>query len=140
MTPPPKHTVGWRVLAAIVAGGMLGTGIRLAIDLAMPHGPTGFPWGTLLVNVTGSLLLGALVATLWTRPTTPDWLRAGLGVGVLGAFTTFSAVMVSVVTLAVSGERMLAWGYLVASVVLGIGAAALGLRAGRPNPTIAVDE
>jgi CrcB protein len=119
---------------------MLGTGLRLSIEVAIPHEPDGFPWATLLVNVAGSFALGMLVATVWSRSAAPSWLKAGLGAGVLGAFTTFSAVMVSMVALAVSGEWMLAAGYLVASAVLGIGAAALGLRAGRPNPSIAVDE
>jgi fluoride exporter len=119
---------------------MLGTGLRLVVDLALPPAPDGFPWSTLLINVSGSFLLGMLVATLWSRPTTPDWLKAGVGAGVLGGFTTFSAVMASSVALAASGEWMLVGGYLLASVVLGIAAAAIGLRAGRPHPTIGVDE
>ena len=86
------------------------------------------------------ILLGLLVGTVWPRPTTPSWLRAGLGVGMLGSFTTFSAVMVSAVSLSASHEWMLAVGYLVASVALGLGAAALGLRLGRPAISIGVDE
>lgn len=119
---------------------MLGTGLRLAIDLVLPPEANGLPWGTLLINVVGSLVLGLLVATLWGRPGTPSWLKSGLGVGALGAFTTFSAVMVSAVAMSASGQWMLAAGYLVASVVLGIGAAALGLTFGRPGTTIGVDE
>jgi fluoride exporter len=120
---------------------MVGTGLRLAIDVALPGEPDGFPWGTLLVNVAGSFLLGSLVSTLWTRPRTPSWIKAGLGAGLLGAFTTFSAVMVSLVALTTSGQWMLAAGYVIASVVLGLAAAALGLEAGRrPNTTIGVDE
>jgi CrcB protein len=138
MSPTPKPALEWRVLAAVMVGGMVGTGARVAIELVLPS--EGFPWGTLLVNVAGSVVLGLLVSTLWNRRSTPDWLKAGLGAGVLGAFTTFSAVMVSMVALGDSGQWMLAVGYLVASVVLGIGAAALGLRAGRPNPAIGVDE
>lgn len=115
---------------------MLGTGARLAIDLAFTAEV--FPWHTLVINVVGSFVLGALVGTLWA--TTPSWLKAGLGVGLLGSFTTFSAVMVSAVSLSAANEWMLAAGYLVASVALGLGAATLGLRVGRPNTTIGVDE
>lgn len=123
-----------------MVGGMLGTAARLAIDLAFPQPPTSFPWATLVINVAGSFVLGALVSTVWTRPTTPTWLRAGLGVGALGAFTTFSAVMVSAVALSASGQWMPAAGYLLASVVLGLAAATVGLRLARPNTTIGVDE
>lgn len=59
-TPRP----GWREFAAVVIGGMLGTALRLAIDLAFPHESAGFPWGTLAINVVGSFLLAALVSTL----------------------------------------------------------------------------
>lgn len=131
---------GWRDTLGVLVGGMLGTGLRLAAEVGLPHQPDSFPWATLLVNVVGSFALGALVATLWTRFATPSWLKAGLGAGVLGSFTTFSAVMASMVALGVSGQWMLAAWYLVASVVLGVGAAALGLRSGRPNPAIGVDE
>jgi CrcB protein len=124
----------------VAVGGILGTAARLAVDLAFPHEEDAFPWNTLAINVLGSFILGALVGTLWARATTPPWLRAGLGVGVLGSFTTFSAVMVSAVSLSTANEWMLAVGYLVASVVLGLGAAALGLRVGRPNTVIGVDE
>ena len=140
VTQPPRPAVGWAELVAVLVGGMLGTGLRLAIDLALPHQTDAFPWGTLALNVVGSFLLAVLVSTLWTNPGTPPWLKAGLGAGLLGAFTTFSAVMVSLVALTASGHWMLAAGYLVASVVLGLVAAALGLSVGRRNPIIGVDE
>jgi CrcB protein len=140
VTTPPRAAAGWPALAAVVVGGMLGTGLRLGIDLALPQAPDGFPWTTLLVNVAGSFALAVVVATVWTQPSTPSWLRAGLGAGLLGAFTTFSAVMVSLVALAAFGQWMLAVGYLVASAALGLGAAALGFKAGRPNPIIGADE
>jgi CrcB protein len=120
-------------LVAVLAGGAVGTGLRLAVDLALPHSASAFPLGTLLVNVAGSLLLGALVARVW--PVAPTWLRAGLGVGVLGSFTTFSALAVSVVTLTEAGAGAVALGYVALSLVGGILAAALGIRlARRPTP------
>jgi fluoride exporter len=86
-------------------------------------------------------VLAILVSRFW--PIAPDWLRAGLGPGVVGGFTTFSAVMVSMVTLAASNQIVLALGYLALTLVLGFGAAALGFWIGRKRgavPTIQVDE
>ena len=77
-------------------------------------------------------LLAVLVARVWS--TAPSWLKAGLGVGLLGSFTTFSAFAVSLVSLTTAGEGMSALGYLVLTLVLGLGAAWLGLALGRPTP------
>jgi len=115
-------------LLAVFAGGVLGTAARLFFDYAVPHGDTGFPLSTLIINVVGSALLGFLVARVW--PTAPPWLRAGLGAGVLGSFTTFSAVVVAVVTLTDGGRMLVAAVYLALSLVLGFAAAAAGLRVG----------
>lgn len=136
-----RVAVGWREVVAVLLGGMLGTGIRLAVDLLLPHGGNQFPVGTLLVNTVGSFTLGLLISMVWARPGLPYWMKAGAGVGLLGAFTTFSAVMVSLVSQAASGQWMLAAGYLIASVVLGLLAAAVGLRLGRqPEAPDWVDE
>jgi CrcB protein len=119
-------------LLAVVLGGILGTGLRLAIDqLVVPDSP--FPWATLLINVVGSFLLGVLVARVW--PSAPAWLRAGLGTGLLGSFTTFSALIVGLLTMTAAGMTVLAIVYLVASLVLGFAAAMLGIRLGVPGPT-----
>ena len=118
-----------RELLAVVLGGMLGTGLRLLVDVLIPHGDAGFPVSTLLVNVAGSFALGLLVSRLWAHA--PRWLKAGLGTGLIGSFTTFSSLMVSLVAQASLGLWMLAAGYLVLSLVLGFAAAALGLRLGR---------
>jgi CrcB protein len=117
---------------AVVAGGLIGTGLRVGLDLALPHPADQFPWSTFLVNVAGSLALGLLVARVW--PIAPPWLRFGLGTGLLGSFTTFSALAASVVTLTAGGDPLLALGYLVASLVVGIGAAVAGLRIGTRPP------
>lgn len=126
-------------LLAVLLGGLLGTGLRLAIDAALPHTDTSFPWSTLLINLVGSFVLAFLVARVW--PTAPAWLRAGLGTGVLGSFTTFSALIVSLLTLTRAGMPLLALVYLVASIAGGLAAALLGLRIGsRTTPGLAVDE
>ncbi|MFO7689327.1 MAG: CrcB family protein [Cryobacterium sp.] len=121
-----------RLILAAFGGGIVGTSLRLGADLALPHGDTALPVGTLLVNVLGALLLGFLVGGLWTRPGTPNWVKVAAGPGLLGSFTTFSAVMVSVVGLGSAGLWSRAGVYLAASVLLGLLAAAAGLALSRP--------
>ncbi len=95
---PGPRPVGWgavtRVgagaLAAVSAGGVLGALARYGLAVAWPHHGGSFPWPTFLVNVSGCLLIGALMVTVPHRPL----LRPFLGVGVLGGYTTFSAYAV----------------------------------------------
>ena len=133
---------GWREFVAVGVGGMLGTGIRLLADVLIPHGNTEFPLSTLVVNVVGAFFLGLLVSSIWTRPRTPNWLKAGLGTGLIGSFTTFSALIVSLLAEATQGMWWLAVLYLLLSLLIGFAAAALGLRLGHhapPEPDL-VDE
>ena len=124
---------------AVLVGGLAGTGLRLGIDSLLPHtSPGTFPLSTLLINVTGSFVLALLVARAW--PTAPGWLRFGLGTGLLGSFTTFSALIVSLVQLSFEFPAIAVL-YLGASLVLGLGAAWIGLRLGGRRPaSITVDE
>ncbi len=124
-----------RALLAVLIGGAIGTALRLGIDLALPV--TAFPFSTLIVNTVGAFVLAVLVARVW--PVAPDWLRAGLGAGLLGSFTTFSAIAVSVVALADAGEWMPAIAYLAATLILGLAAAALGLKLGPARPAAVID-
>jgi CrcB protein len=128
---------------AVLLGGIIGTGLRLALGQVLPNGDTVFPWATLVTNYLGSFVLGFLVARVW--PTAPDWLRGGLGTGVIGSFTTFSALMVSLLTLTRAGMPLLAVLYLLVSLAGGLAVAVLGLRLGaRPGgpaaPPLEVDE
>lgn len=116
-----------RSLLAVLVGGLVGTGLRLGADVLAP-----LEWATLAVNVIGSFVLAVLVARLWPR--VPEWMRAGLGPGLLGSFTTFSAVAV----FAVQAPLPIALAYVAVSVILGAGAALLGLWAGR-RPTAPID-
>jgi len=115
-----RDAVSWRTLLAVVVGGMLGTGLRLVADLLIQQ-----PLSTLVVNVVGSLVLGYLVARVW--PTASGWLKAGIGPGLLGSFTTFSALAVILANYGPTVEGAL---YLAATLVLGLGAAFAGLRLG----------
>ena len=119
-------------LLAVVLGGLLGTGLRLTLDTLLPHSDASFPWSTLIINLVGSVALGFLVARVW--PTAPAWLKAGLGPGLIGSFTTFSALIVSLLTLTRAGMPVTALVYLLVSIVGGLLAAAIGLRVGRTSP------
>ncbi|WP_395245362.1 fluoride efflux transporter FluC [Agromyces sp. MMS24-K17] len=119
-----------RASLAVAIGGLIGTGLRLGFDLAFPHPDDAFPVETLLINLTGAFALGVLAGGLWRRPSTPQWVKAGVGAGVLGSFTTLSAVAAAVVVLGREGAWWTAGGYLLASVAGGLAAAALGLRVG----------
>ncbi len=98
---------------------------------ALPFSPGGWPWATLLVNLTGCLLVGVLTGVLANRSPEPAWARPFLAVGVLGGFTTFSAFAVEVVGLGDAGALLPAAGYVLASVVGGVLAVAAGIRAVR---------
>ena len=119
------------VLAAIAAGGVAGSEARYALGLALPHVQGGWPLATFLINVSGSLVLGALMAAL-TELTPPNrLLRPFLGVGVLGGWTTFSTAMVDVVALVRAGRPAVALGYLVGTAPAALLAAAAGATIAR---------
>ncbi|MBO0980935.1 CrcB family protein [Microbacterium sp. SD291] len=118
-----------RLLLLVFAGGAIGTAARLAIGVWIPDAG-GFPIATLLVNVLGSLLIGVLAARL---PGTTG-LRVFLGTGMLGGFTTYSAFMTGTIALWTDAP-LLAFAYAAGSLVLGLVAAAVGLRIGRPRGT-----
>ena len=106
-------------------GGVLRHGINLACARFL--GPA-FPWGTIAVNVVGSLLMGALAGWLayradaqWSQP-----VRLFLATGILGGFTTFSAFSLDAVLLWERGASMLAVGYVLGSVLLSLAGLALG--------------
>ncbi|MFI7070201.1 CrcB family protein [Micromonospora sediminicola] len=113
------------VLAVIAAGGALGALARAGVQAAVPHPPTGFPWATFGVNVTGCLLIGVLMAVLTARPAGP-LARPFLGVGVLGGFTTFSAYAVDAQRLVTAGAAGTALAYLALTVLGALVAVAVG--------------
>lgn len=108
-----------RILLAVASGGALGSLLRWLAETALPAAAGGVPWATVLVNVVGSAVLGAVVALLGSGAPTR---RAFLGTGVLGGFTTFSTYAVQVALL---GQVVpaLALGYAVLTPVLCVGAA-----------------
>lgn len=121
----------WRAWLAVAVGGLAGTELRYGLGVAFPESAGAIPWTTLGINVAGSFMLAALTTVWIARPQTAFWLRAGLGPGLLGSFTTFSAVVFSVDQLAAAGEHPAWIAYLGLSLLLGLGAAAGGWRTGR---------
>jgi CrcB protein len=119
-------------MLAIAAGGALGALLRYWASTAV-HARLGtaFPYGTLLVNVAGSLLMGFLYIWLLERVAEGPALRAFLLVGLLGAFTTFSTFSLETLNLVETGQVARALANIVASVTLCIGAAGLGVLAAR---------
>jgi fluoride exporter len=117
------------LLAAL--GGAVGALARWGVAEALPRPDGGWPWATLLANLTGCLLMGVLLGALATRDPEPAWVRPFLAVGVLGGYTTYSAFAVEVVDLADAGAVAGALGYVLASVVGGVLAVAAGVRAVR---------
>lgn len=115
------------LVLAVALGGALGAVARYGSGswLYRIAGP-GFPWGTLAVNVLGSLLIGLTFRYVEASAVAPE-VRAFVTVGFLGAFTTFSAYSLETITLLRAG----AWGraalYSGGSVVLGLAAVALGM-------------
>lgn len=116
-----------RRILLVAAGGTIGTAARLGLGLVIPD-QGGLPVAVLLANVLGALLIGVLAARL---PASAE-LRLMLGTGVLGGFTTYSAFMTGTLTLWAEAP-LLAAAYAAGSLVLGLGAAALGLRLGKPR-------
>jgi len=121
-----------RTLLAIGAGGFVGALARYAVHVTMLRlaGPA-LPVATLTVNGLGSFALGVLFGLAEVHAVSPT-VRLGVGVGVLGAFTTFSTFAVDTLALgARDGGAMLAVGNVVLNVGLALGAAALGIQLAR---------
>ena len=115
------------LVGLIVAGG-LGAGIRYVLDVVLTRGRRdAFPVGILVINVTGSGLLGLLTG-LGTL-VAPDWL-AVLGIGLLGGYTTFSTVSVETIQLMRRGRRDWAVVNLVGTFAMAVIAAAIGIVIG----------
>jgi CrcB protein len=107
----------------VILGAALGAPARYLIDRAVNAGHgTGFPWGTFTVNITGSALLGFLIAL-----PAGSGLTAFAGTGFCGALSTYSTFGYETLKLADDGYRTAAVFNVVASVTAGLGAAACGM-------------
>jgi CrcB protein len=119
---------------AVSAGAVIGAEARYVAGAQVAsRWPGTFPWGTLLINLTGSLVLGLFITLITGRFREPPFVRLFLATGLLGAYTTFSTFSVETVTLVQHGHGLLAFTYVIVSLLGGYGAArggiALALRA-----------
>lgn len=124
-------------LAFIAAGGAVGALGRYAVLSASASMAGGFPYGTLAVNVVGALLMGLLIEGIALGVDMPVSVRLGLAVGVLGAFTTFSAFSVDTYLLYRDGRLVAAAFYVGASTLLSIGAVFAGVALARSMARVA---
>lgn len=115
----------------VALAGAAGAAARFVIDgVILRRRGSDFPWATLLINATGSLLLGVVTGLVLFRACPGD-LRLLVGTGFCGGYTTFSTASFEVVRLVQRASPLRAAGYLAATLVLTLGAGALGLAAVR---------
>jgi CrcB protein len=113
-------------------GGALGALSRCAINqIPLPLSSTFHPLLTLLINISGSFLLGFLLRLFAKQWIVKPELRLGITTGFLGGYTTFSTMCKETVLLSLSGHILLAAVYIAASVVFGLAAAWLGILAAK---------
>lgn len=119
------------VLAVIAAGGVLGAEARYGIGVLLPHAGDTWPWSTLVVNVSGCVLIGVLMVVITEFVDAHRLVRPFLGIGLLGGYTTFSTATVDALTLLTAGRPGVAIGYLVATPTLAVLGCAVGVVAAR---------
>lgn len=123
-------------LAAVTAGGAIGTAGRHLLQEWFTPRPGALPWVTLATNLAGALLIGLGAAVLVERAVGGRYARPFALVGILGSFTTFSTVAVGADLLIHDRAHLVAATYLGLSALGGVAAAAGGLALGRRRPTI----
>jgi fluoride exporter len=121
-----------RTVVAIALAGSLGAVARYGVEgLISRRAPTAFPWGTFVVNVTGSFLLGFVFTLLTERVAAEPWARSAVTIGFLGAYTTFSTLSFETYRLLEDGAHGLAVANALGSMVAGLLAVYGGVVLGR---------
>ena len=117
-----------QTLLFIGAGGALGAMLRYLVVLASSRVfGASFPYGTLTVNIVGSVLMGMIVAHAMHHESLSDEMRGLIITGFLGGFTTFSAFSLDVVSLFERGDNMAVIGYIMGSIILSVVGLMLGM-------------
>lgn len=124
----PQFTSFLAVFIGSGLGGMLRHGVGL---VAVRHGGLAFPWGTLVINVAGSALMGMVVGLFAARGVGNAELRLFLTTGIIGGFTTWSTFSLDAFTLWERGQALAAIGYVAASLILSLVALAGIVYVGR---------
>ena len=118
-------------LAAMALGGALGTGARYGVAQVVHASPGGFPWPTFWTNLSGSFVLGLILAVVLRHFPPRRYLRPFVAVGFIGAYTTYSTFAVETVLLARDGHAGVAVAYAGASLIAGFVMAWVGLWSAR---------
>jgi CrcB protein len=141
---PSHHVIAARRLAVVLAGGFAGGLVRYETTTHWAASAGTFPWSTFTVNTAGAFLLGLIVIIVLDVLGPSTYTQPLIGAGFCGALTTFSSVVVQVDQLIAHGHAGLGFGYLAASVAVGLPAVALGAFAARLVPATparrAIDE
>ena len=112
-----------QLIIAVAFGGALGSVMRYLVGIGSGKlFGVDFPWGTLIINVTGSFLIGLFVGMFATRWDLPQPVRVFLTVGICGGYTTFSTFSLDAFYLMERGQAVAAGAYMIGSVVLSVGA------------------
>jgi len=122
------------VPAAVAAGGALGAAARYGVAQLFHVGGGGFPWATFWTNVSGSLAFGFLLVLIVVRFPPSRYARPFVATGFLGAFTTFSTLVVEVDLLVRDGHLPIAVTYVLASLIVGLAAVWAGMTLARLIP------
>ncbi len=109
----------YRELAAVFAGGALGTVARTGLGLLVAADPGRWPWPTFTVNIVGAFLVGYFTTRLLERLPLSSYRRPLLGTGLCGGLTTFSTMQVETLKMIEHHHYGLAAGYTCASIVFG---------------------
>ena len=119
-------------LVLVAVGGGIGASVRHLVNMASLKlfGPD-FPWGTMLINISGSLAMGVFIELLARRFQGSTELRLFVATGILGGFTTFSAFSLDFATLWERGDTGQAFAYAAGSVIVSLLALFTGLLAVR---------
>jgi fluoride exporter len=122
-----------RTVMAVGVAGSIGAIARYGIDgIIVQKSGGSFPWGTFLINISGSFVLGLLFAVLVEgRVAVAPWIRTASTVGLVGAYTTFSTLTLETFRLVEDGSYILAGANAVGSLTLGLVAVYLGVVVGR---------
>jgi CrcB protein len=119
-------------LVLVGVGGFLGAVSRYLVDGWVSNlSGASFPFGTLVVNVSGAFVLGVLFALSIERAVVPPAIRAPVLIGFIGAYTTFSTLTLETWRLVEDGSLAAAFGNLAGSMLLGMVAVVAGLALGR---------
>ena len=116
----------------IAVAGAFGALARYGLEgFVSRRAPGAFPWGTFVVNISGSFVLGLLFTLLTERMSVDPWLRSALTIGFLGAYTTFSTLSLETYRLLSDGALGLALANSLGSLGAGLIAVYLGVVSGR---------